>query len=129
MPTRCWFGLLAVVARDRLVLAAQVLGVAVDGIPFGGVGPGRVGDRLPAAVQAGEHLQPVGSDDRGIVDPGLAGGVIVQRRAGRVVAVVGGVALVAEVVRVGGKPVARRGGEVAVQDRPAGGMLVDQIGR
>ena len=102
MPTRCWFGLLAVVARDRLVLAAQVLGVAVDGIPVGGVGPGRVGDRLPAAVQAGRTCRRSGPMTLGIVDPGLAGGVVVQRRAGRVVAVAGGVALVAGVVRVGG---------------------------
>src|SRR5512133_2504459 len=110
------------------VLAAQLLGVAVDGIPVGGVGPGRIGDRLPAAVQAGEDLQPVGSDDIGIVDPGVAGAVVVQRRPWRVVAVAVAVALVAPVVGVGGEPVAGRGGEVAVQDRPAGGMLVDQIG-
>jgi len=44
------------------------------------------------------------------------------------VAVAVAVALVAEVVRVGGKPVARRGGDVAVQDQPASGMLVEQIG-
>jgi hypothetical protein len=79
-------------------------------------------------VQAAEDLQPVGCDDIAIVDPGVAGGVVVQRRPWRIVAVAVAVALVAEVVRVGGQPVARRGGEVAVQDRPAGGMLVDQIG-
>jgi hypothetical protein len=68
-------------------LAAQLLGVAVDGVPVGGVGPGWIGDRLPAAGPAGEDLQPVGCDDIGIVDPGVAGGVVVQRRPWRVVAV------------------------------------------
>jgi hypothetical protein len=54
--------------------------------------------------------------------------VIVKGRPGRVVAVAVAVALVAPVVRVGGVPVARQGVEVATQHRPAGGMLVDQIG-
>jgi hypothetical protein len=61
--------------------------VAVDGVPVGGVGPGWIGDRLPATLHTGEDLQPVGSDDIGVVDPGVVGGVVVQRRPGRVVAV------------------------------------------
>jgi hypothetical protein len=44
------------------VLAAQLLGVGVDGVPVRGVGPGRLGDRLPATLHAGEDLQPVGGD-------------------------------------------------------------------
>jgi hypothetical protein len=56
------------------------------------------------------------------------GGVVVKGRPGRVLAVPVAVALVAPVVGVGGKPVAGRDGEVAVQHRPAGGMLVDQVG-
>jgi hypothetical protein len=56
--------------------------VGVDGIPVRGVGPGRLDDCLPAAVHVGEDLQPVGCDDIGVVDPGLAGGVVVKGRPG-----------------------------------------------
>jgi hypothetical protein len=94
----------------------------------GGVGPGRVGDRLPAAVQAGEDLQPVGCDDIGIVDPGVAGAVVIQRRPWWVPAVAVAVALVAEVVGVGGEPVAGRGGEVANHASRAFARLAASIG-
>jgi hypothetical protein len=53
--------------------ATQVLGVLVDGVPVGPLGPGGLGDGLPVAGAAGEHLQPVGVQHVGVVHPGVAG--------------------------------------------------------
>jgi hypothetical protein len=101
--------------------------VPVDGVPIGAFGPGRLGDRLPFAGAVGEDPQPVGFQHIGVVDPGIAGGLLGQRWSGWLLAVAVAVALVAQVLWVVAGAVAGRGGEVAVQDRPAGGMLVDQI--
>src|SRR6266545_1840404 len=107
--------------------AAEVLGVLVDGVPVGALGPGGLGDRLPPAGVAGEHSQPLGFQHVGVVDEGVAGGVVGQRRPRWLLAVAVAVALVAQILRVVAGPEAGRDGEVAVQHRPAGGVLVDQV--
>jgi hypothetical protein len=63
--------------------------VLVDGVPVGAVGPGRLGDRLPAAGAVGEHRQPVSFPHVGVVDEGGAGGVVGQRRPGWLAVAVG----------------------------------------
>ena len=110
-----------------LPTAAKVLGVLVDGVPVGPFGPGQLGDRLPPAGAVGEHPQPLGFQHIGVVHPGLAGGLVGERRAGWLLAVAVAVALIAQILRVMAGPVAGQDGEVATQHRPAGGVLVDQI--
>ena len=78
--------------------AAEVLGVLVDGVPVGEVGPGWFGDRLPAAGVVGEHPQPLGVQHVGVVDRGGAGGVVGVWWSGWVVAVAMAVALVPQVL-------------------------------
>ena len=78
------------------------------------------------ARAVGEHPQPVGFQHVGVVDEASAGGVVGQRRPWWLVAVAVAVALVAQILWVAG-PVAGWRSEVAVQDRPAGGVLVDQV--
>src|SRR5215216_4251442 len=50
-----------------LPAAAEVLGVLVDGVPVGQLGPGRLGHRLPPAGAVGEHPQPLGFQHVGVV--------------------------------------------------------------
>jgi hypothetical protein len=107
--------------------SAKALGVLIDGAPVGPGGPGRLGDRLPPAGMVGEHPQPLGFQHVGVVDEGGAGGVVAAWRAGWFVAVAVAVALVAQILRVAAGPEPGWGGEVAVQRRPAGRVLVDQI--
>jgi hypothetical protein len=106
---------------------AEVLGVPVDGIPAGRIGPGRLGDRLPPAGAIGEHPQPVSFQHIGVVHPRGAGAVVGHRRVQWLLAVAMAVALVAQVAGVMAGPVAGWDGEVTVQHRPAGGVLVDQV--
>ena len=74
-----------------------------------------------------KHPQPLGFQHIGVVHPGVAGGMVGQRRPRWFLAVAVAVALVTQILRVVAGPVAGRDGEVATQHRPAGGMLVDQI--
>ena len=111
-----------------LPAAAKVLGVLVDGVPVGALGPGWLGDWAPPASVIGEHPQPLGLEYVGVVHTPSTSGLVSQRRTRWVVAVAVAVALVAPVVRIGGQPVAGWDAEVAMQHRPPGGMLVDQIG-
>src|SRR5215208_7249421 len=88
-----------------LPAAAEVLGVLVDGVPVGPLGPGRLGHRLPPAGAVGEHPQPLGFQHVGVVHPGVAGGVVGQRRARWLLAVAVAVALIAQILRVMAGPI------------------------
>src|SRR5215216_2554526 len=89
-----------------LPAAAEVLGVLVDGVPVGPLGPGRLGHRLPPAGAVGEHPQPLGFQHVGVVDEGVAGGLLGQRRAAWLPAVAMAVALIAQILRVMAGPIA-----------------------
>jgi len=101
------------------------LGVLVDGVPVGLLGPGRLGDGLPAARAVGEHPQPVGVQNVGVVNESVTGGPVGERGAGWLLAVAVAVALVAQLLAVRADLVAGRDGEVAAEQRPAGRVLVN----